>query len=319
MSTPPRFLQWPLTGLILFMGSPGSAQSQRIDDGRAALARSDIDLAITLLEEVVAERPKDPEVHFFLGNAYGSKAEKGSMLAAARYAPKAKREWEAAVALNPKHLDARFSLVEFYSLAPGFMGGSIEKALDQAKEIKAMDPLLGHRAYGLIYTQQKKRDLAKNEYLAGVREQPNSAKAHCFLGLYLVNDEKDFNGAFAEFEAAIKLEPQYMPSYYHLGRAAAQASANLTRGEVTLKRYVAYAPRVDEFESGAPDQILGREPEESRSRGRDVAYSPLGIVERDEVAGMLHHRGETILGLPELHLPAIDLDGDGREPHDRPE
>ena len=70
------------------------------------------------------------------------------------------------------------------------MGGSFDKAFEQAKEIKALDPIVGHRAYAFIYSQQKKPDLAKKEYADAIREQPDSPKAHSYLGQYLVNTEK---------------------------------------------------------------------------------------------------------------------------------
>ena len=47
-------------------------------------------------------------------------------------------------------------------------------------------------------------------------------------------------------EAALKLDPNYMPAFYHLGRTAAQANTNLARGEEALKKYVAYTPKENE-------------------------------------------------------------------------
>ena len=92
------------------------------------------------------------------------------MFRAAKCGPRAKAECEKAVALDPKYVEARFGLVQFYTAAPGIMGGSYEKAFEQAKEIKAIDPIAGHRAYAFIYTQQKKLELAKKEYADAIRE-----------------------------------------------------------------------------------------------------------------------------------------------------
>lgn len=79
-------------------------------------------------------------------NAYANEGQKSGMFGAARYASKTKDEFEKAVALNPKYVEARFGLVQFYASAPGIMGGSYDKAFEQAKEIKAIDPIVGHRA-----------------------------------------------------------------------------------------------------------------------------------------------------------------------------
>jgi Tfp pilus assembly protein PilF len=223
-----------------------SAQTPLIDQGRAAMNRGDTDAAVDLLEKAVAQSPRSAEAHFYLGSAYGAKAQSSGMFGAATYAGKVKDEFEQAVALNLKYVDARFGLVEFYAAAPGFMGGSFDKALDQARAIKTIDPIMGHRAYAFIYAAQKKSDLAKKEYLDAIREQPRSAKAHSFLGQYLANTEKNYGVAFAELETALKVDPSYMPPFYHLGRTASLANANLARGEEGLKKYLTYTPKENE-------------------------------------------------------------------------
>jgi tetratricopeptide (TPR) repeat protein len=223
-----------------------AAETPLIEQGRAAISRGDDDAAIAILEKAVAQSPKSAEAHFYLASAYGSKVQKVGMLGAMTYAPKIRGEFETAVALDPKHVEARFALVQVYAGAPAIMGGSFDKALEQAKAIKAIDPLVGHRAYGFIYSQQKNLDLAKKEYLDAIGEQPRSPKAHSYLGQYFVNVEKNYSAAFPEFETALKLDPKYMPAFYHLGRAAAQADSNLARGEETLKKYVDYTPKENE-------------------------------------------------------------------------
>ena len=234
-----------------------SAQTPLIEQGRAAINRGDSDGAVEILKRAVAQSPKSAEAHFYLGSAYGVKAQSSGMFGAATYAANVKEEFEQAVALNPGYVDARYGLVEFYAAAPGFMGGSFDKALDQAKAIKVIDPIAGHRAYAFIYLQQKKPDLAKKEYLDAIHEQPRSAKAHSFFGQYLASTEKNYSGAFGEFETALKADPGYMPPFYHLGRTAALAKTNLGRGEEGLKKYLAYTPKQNEPPLANAHYVLG--------------------------------------------------------------
>jgi len=222
------------------------AQTPLIQQGREAIGRGDSDAAIEILEKAVAQSPKSAEAHFYLASAYGSKIQESGMFGAAKYASKLKEESEKAVELNPRYVEARYSLVQFYAGAPGLMGGSYDKALEQAKEIKAVDPIAGHRAYAFIYSQQKKPDLATKEFTDAIREHPDSPKAHSYFGQHLVNVEKNYPAAFTEFETALKVDPSYMPAFYHLGRTAAQANTNLARGEEGLKKYVAYSPKENE-------------------------------------------------------------------------
>jgi tetratricopeptide (TPR) repeat protein len=232
--------------IAVCVAASASAQALLIEQGRAALGRGDADSAIAILERAVAQYPQSAEAQFHLGNAYSSKAQAVGMLGAAMYAPKLLGAYEKAIALNPKYVEARFNLVQLYANAPPMMGGSEDKALDQAKAIKDIDPIMGHRAYAVIYAQQKKPDLARKEYLDAIREQPKSPKAHSYFGQYLANTEKNYAAAFAEFETALKADPGYMPAFYHLGRAAAKADTNLARGEESLKKYLAYVPKENE-------------------------------------------------------------------------
>jgi tetratricopeptide (TPR) repeat protein len=234
------------------------AQTQTpVEQGRAAIGRGDSDAAIEIMEKAVAQSPKSAEAHYVLGNAYASKVQSGGMFTAAKYAANIKAEYEKAVALDPKHVDARFGLVQVYAAAPAMMGGSPEKALEQAKQIKAIDPIVGHRAFAFVYTQQKKPELAENEYKEGIREAPASPKAHSYYGQYLTTTVKNYPAAFTELEAALKADPRYMPAFYHLGRTASLANANLPRGEEALKQYLAYTPKENEPSLASAHYYLG--------------------------------------------------------------
>jgi Tfp pilus assembly protein PilF len=252
-----RHLRLPLAIIAAFAAVSAFAQTPLIDEGRAALGRGDSDAAIAALEKAIAQTPKNAEAHFQLANAYLSKGQASGMLGAATYAPKAKEQFESAVALDPMHVEARFGLVQFYTAVPEMMGGSFDKAFEHAKAIKATDAVVGHRAYAFIYSQQKKPDLAKKEYLDAIHEQPDSAKAHSYFGQYLASAEKNYRAAIAEFESALKVDPHYMAAFYHLGRTAALADTNLARGEESLKKYLAYTPKENEPTLARAHYFLG--------------------------------------------------------------
>ncbi len=256
MRTAARYICLPLV-VLATLATVSLADTPLIEQGRAAIGRGDDDAAIDVLEKAVAQSPKSAEAHFCLANAYVGKAQKSGMLAAASYGPKARGEFETTVALDPKHVEARFALVQLYAGTPAMMGGSLDKALEQAKEIKAIDPVVGHRAFAFVYSQQKKPELAKQEYVDAIREQPDAAKAHSYFGQYLVNVEKNYGAAFQEFETALKLDPNYMAACYHLGRTAALADTNLARGEASLMKYLEYTPKENEPTLARAHYFLG--------------------------------------------------------------
>jgi tetratricopeptide (TPR) repeat protein len=107
------------SALIALALLPSLAQAPLLDQGRSALRCGDAETAIELLEKAVTQAPQSAEAHYLLASAYGAKVMSSGMLAAARYGPKMKAAYEKAVALDPRHVDARFGLVQFYAMAPG--------------------------------------------------------------------------------------------------------------------------------------------------------------------------------------------------------
>jgi len=234
-----------ITLSLVLLSLPLLAQNSLIDQGRAAMARNDADAAAAVLEKAVAQNPKSAEAHYLLGSAYGSQAQKASMFSQASLASKTRDEFEQAVALDPNLIDARFGLVQFYTLAPGIMGGSYDKASAQVVEIRKRDPLMAHRAAAFIHSNQKKLDLARKEYFDEVRELPQSPRAHLDLGAFELA-QKNYSAARDEFDAALKLDPTYMPGYFRVGQLAALSGTAYPRGEESLRKYLSYSPKPGE-------------------------------------------------------------------------
>ena len=210
------------------------------------MQRNDYEAAAGFFEKAVAQNPNNAEAHFHLGEAYGSLALKANMFKQAFLASKTHREFARAVELDPNYLDARWGLMEYYMLAPGFMGGDENKALAEAAEMKKRDVMRGHQAYAYIYGRQKKPDLARKEFIDAVKEDPNSPKTHYFLGISFLTADKNYKQAAEEFEMSVKLDPNYMPGWFQIGHMAALSGANLSRGEEALQKYLAYTPVHDD-------------------------------------------------------------------------
>ncbi len=235
-----------LSALLLFATSLLSATpDQLIAAAKAALQQNDADRAADLLEQLVKLSPNSSEAHLLLGEAYGRQAQQASIFKAPGLASKTRTEFETAVNLDPNNIDARFALVDYYCIAPGFMGGSYDKAFAQAQEIKKRDPLEGHRAYARVYSAQKKPNEALNEAVAAVREQPSLSKAHYYLALTLMG-QKSYKDAGPELDTTLRLDQSYMPAYFRIGQLAALSSSDYVRGEESLKKYLAYKPVEDE-------------------------------------------------------------------------
>ena len=248
--------------------------------GRIALERDEQQKAADLFAKAVALEPKNAEYHYLLGAAYGELAQKSNVLKQASLAKKTKESFERAIALDPRHVPARFGLISYYLIAPGFMGGGEDKALAQAAALKKLDALDGHRAYARIYAHQKKPDLVRKEFVDAVREQPNSARAHYFLGNAYLND-KNWSAAQHEYDTALKLDPAFMPTYLRLGHLAAVSQTNYARGEEMLRKYLTHKPTDQEpslatawWWLGQVQEKQGKRAEAKSSYTRALALAP---------------------------------------------
>ena len=102
-----------------------------------------IEESIKLAEQCVAASLNNANCYVALGSARGAKALNGGMLAAAGQAGKIRDNFQKAVQLDPKNVDARFSLMQFYLMAPGFMGGGVDKAEALVTQTTASNPEAG--------------------------------------------------------------------------------------------------------------------------------------------------------------------------------
>jgi tetratricopeptide (TPR) repeat protein len=171
-----------------------------------ALKAGSYDAAVAAGEKAVKELPDSSEAHDLLGRAYGQKAIKASVFTQFGLARKCRAEFEKAVALDPRNVDARYDLVSFHVNAPGVVGGSLDKAREQAVAIALLDPIRGHTASGNIFSSEKKWPEAEAEYRKALDLKPDSGNLHWRLGrLFEKQGRKD--DAKAELREALKLDP----------------------------------------------------------------------------------------------------------------
>ena len=167
----------------------------------ALIAKGDADAAVSASEKSAALAPANSEIQRQLGDTYGFAAQKAGMFGKISYAKKCRLAYEKAVELDPKNVAAHNSLMAFYQMAPGMMGGGMDKAYEQAAIIKQLDAARGRLAYASVYAADKKYDLA-----------------------------------FAEFEQVLRTSPDDYSALYQIGKIAATSGQALDRGLAALHR-----------------------------------------------------------------------------------
>ncbi|HSN68290.1 MAG TPA: tetratricopeptide repeat protein, partial [Thermoanaerobaculia bacterium] len=119
-----------------------------------------------------------------------------------------------------------------------------------------IDPPFGYLVRARMHRRARKPELVAKEYDAAVKRFPNDARVHLWRsGAYSADPSWDI--AIHEAAEAVRIDPSYMPGYYHVGRTAAGSGKNLQAGEAALKKYLAYVPKDDEPSVTQAHYLLG--------------------------------------------------------------
>src|SRR5690349_12332669 len=128
-------------------------------------AFGDLDAAEKLAERAVAASPKDAQYHYRLGEITGQKAQKAGVFKQIGLARTFKKECEAALAINPDHMEALKDMLQFHLQAPGIVGGDKAKAGAIAEHIMKLDPAQGVQAQIEIARAQKQDNAAIDDIM----------------------------------------------------------------------------------------------------------------------------------------------------------
>jgi tetratricopeptide (TPR) repeat protein len=165
---------------------------------RAYFSVGDWDSGISECEKAVSLAPNNAQFHLWLGRIYGEKADKSHFWIAASLAKKVVHQFEAAVQLNPKSVDARSDLAEFYLEAPDLVGGGRDKAEQQANYLASIAPASADWVRARIAEKQQDFATAEREYHNAIVDSHSSASAWLNLGLFYKHRNR-----FAEMEQAL--------------------------------------------------------------------------------------------------------------------
>lgn len=172
--------------------------------------------------------------HYKYGGALGMKALENK-LSAIGMVGSIEAEFEKAAALDPKHVDARWALVNFYTELPGILGGTQSKALRYANELETISPVDGYLAKGFIY---KSDDDFTNAEIYLKKAVQTGGSATCYeklTDLYL--DNKRYNSAFFTLKEAYK-KLQQNKYLYEIGKLSALYTIEIHTGIESLETYI---------------------------------------------------------------------------------
>ena len=166
------------------------------------------DAALRLAERAVALQPRNDAYRWRVAAVVGEMAAEASVFKQLGLGRRFKREADATLALNPRHVEALDSLMIFYLKAPGIMGGDTRKAYALADEILKIDKGAGYLAKVRLAHEAKQTDRVEGLYLKAVEADPDEFDAQRALAtMYIAASPPKLDAAERHARAMIRIAP----------------------------------------------------------------------------------------------------------------
>ncbi len=120
--------------------------------------------AIPYYERLKKLKPSEADFFYKYGGALGMQAKESNKFKALSMMSDIKAAFEKAIYLNPKHIGARWALIEVYLQLPGIVGGSEKKAIKYSDELLKFSPIDGYLSRGHIEEYFNRYSKAEVQY-----------------------------------------------------------------------------------------------------------------------------------------------------------
>ena len=215
---------------------------------RVYFTLENFDGAVKECQQAVQMEGPNSDYHMWLGRALGEKASRASFVSAYGMAKRTRAEFEQATQLNPRNAEALADLGEFYSSAPGVVGGGMDKAQNVAAQLDKVDAARAHELRARIAEGNKDYATAEREYHAAISASAHPAFQWMTLASYLRRRQR-----LDEMDAAVQkgwsLAQQEKHSAVALSNGASvliKANRNLALAAKMLDTYLASPVKTEE-------------------------------------------------------------------------
>ncbi len=206
-------------------------------------AEEQIKLAIKTIE-------KDPQLkvngqhYYWLGLIMEKQAETANVFSASGYAKKSLNGYLKAIEIEPTNITYREALIHFYLDAPGFIGGDVNKAIEQAKIIFEQNTNNGYKNLIDCYAKDGKTVLMFSTYNAAMTEYPLDPEFSHKRGVYWWL-EGEYEKAIDDFNTSLSIPEQsqhhkaiHLWSLYYIGRISLKTKQHKIRGRNAFNHFI---------------------------------------------------------------------------------
>lgn len=157
------------------------------------------DEALLYYGKLKKAKPSEANFYFKYGGVLGMKALEVNKFKALGMIDDIRTNFEKAIQLNPKHIEARWALIELYLQLPGILGGSEKKAIQYSNELSQISAVDGYLSRGHIEEYCKRYSTAEQQYKKAIAVG-NSKKTYQKLANLYANKMKSPDKAQAVLE-----------------------------------------------------------------------------------------------------------------------
>ncbi|AWI24528.1 tetratricopeptide repeat protein [Flavobacterium pallidum] len=120
--------------------------------------------ALAYYKKLKQLQPKVANYIYKYGGVLGMIAKESNKFKALGMIGEIRSSFEKAIKLDPKHIEARWALIELYLQLPGIIGGSEKKALAYSEQLKKISPIDGYLSKGHIAEYFERYGEAEKQY-----------------------------------------------------------------------------------------------------------------------------------------------------------
>lgn len=142
------------------------------------------DKAISYYKKLKQLKPSEANYYYKYGGALGMKAKEVSKFKALGMIDEVRGSFEKAIALNAKHIEARWALIELNLQLPGIVGGSQSKAIRYSNELLKVSPIDGYLSRGHIDEYFKRYTAAEQQYKKAIAISGSKTSYQMLANLY---------------------------------------------------------------------------------------------------------------------------------------
>lgn len=225
--------------------------------GRNYFMMGEYKKATETFEKAAAADPRNSGHWHWLGRTFGRRAELASFVSAPGYASKARQNFERAVELDSRNIEALNDLFEYYLQAPGFLGGGLDKAQGLIEKIAAVDPVERHWAMSRLAEEKKDFKTAEAQLRRGMELAPKQIGRVVDLAKFLAKRGRT-QESDQIFEQARKIEPNHPTYLWERANLLIEQKRNLPEARHLLEQYMNSKVKPDEDHKEEARKLLSK-------------------------------------------------------------